>query len=105
MLRLVGQKAALERLPIARLRANLVELGCIRSGAVDYGICMFSTLGMIRGRQNRRRVLAHARRILKPGGLFVLHVHNLWYNLFDPQGRLWLARHLPGNPHSRRASG
>ena len=94
MLRIVAEKARLENLPIQGLRANLVELDCLRSRSFDYALCLFSTLGMIRGRENRRRLLAHARRILKPGGLLVLHVHNLWYNLFDPAGRRWLVRHL-----------
>ncbi|MHC4177482.1 MAG: class I SAM-dependent methyltransferase [Planctomycetota bacterium] len=95
MLRIVAEKARTENLPIHLLQANLVQLDCIRSRSADYGICLFSTLGMIRRRENRHRLLAHARRILKPGGLFVLHVHNLWYNLFDPAGRRWLLRHLP----------
>jgi SAM-dependent methyltransferase len=45
---------------------------------------------MVSGHRNRRRVLEHVRRILKPGGLFAIHVHNRLYNLFDPQGRWWL---------------
>lgn len=94
MLRIVAEKARLENLPIHRLRANLVELNCLRDGSIDYALCLFSTLGMVRKRANRQRLLAHVRRILKPDGLFVLHVHNLWYNLFDPQGRRWLVRHL-----------
>ena len=94
MLQVLGKKARQEHLPIGGLQANLIELDCIRDDAVDYCICLFSTLGMIRGRQNRQRVLAHAQRILKPGGLFVLHVHNFWYSLFDPLGRRWVARHL-----------
>jgi SAM-dependent methyltransferase len=49
---------------------------------------------MIRGRAFRRKVLEHTRRIVKPGGLFVVHVHNYWFNLFDPLGRRWLARHV-----------
>jgi SAM-dependent methyltransferase len=57
-------------------------------------LCLFSTLGMIRGRKNRRRVLDHVRRIVKPGGLFVIHVHNYWFNLFDPLGRRWLVKHF-----------
>jgi SAM-dependent methyltransferase len=95
MLRIVAEKARAENLPIHPLQANLVELECIRSRSADYGICLFSTLGMIRGRENRHRLLVHARRILKPAALFVLHAHNLWYNLFDPAGRRWLLRHLP----------
>lgn len=94
MLDVVGQKAREESLSIDRLRADMTQLGCLRDHIADYAICMFSTLGMIRGRANRLRVLRHARRILKPGGKFVLHVHNRWYNLFDPQGRLWLMRNM-----------
>jgi SAM-dependent methyltransferase len=90
MLRIVGQKARAEQLAVDRLLANIVELDCLRDQAADYVICMFSTLGMIRGRHHRRRMLAHVQRILKPGGVFVLHVHNRWSNLYMPQGRLWL---------------
>jgi len=91
MLDVVGRKAAEENLSIDRLRANLTELDCLRDQVADYCISMFSTLGMIRGRANRLRALRHARRILKPEGKFVIHVHNRWYSLFDPQGRCWLA--------------
>jgi ubiquinone/menaquinone biosynthesis C-methylase UbiE len=93
MLRIVAEKARRENLPIQGIQANLVELDCLADRSADYVICLFSTLGMIRGRENRQRVLAHARRILKPGGLFVIHVHNFWYNLFDPLGRRWLVKH------------
>ena len=95
MLDVVGEKAAAEQLPIERVLANLVQLDCLADGCADYCICLFSTLGMIRGRENRQIVLQHARRILKPGGVFVLHVHNLWHYLFDGLGRRWLALHLP----------
>ena len=90
MLEIVGDKAGEESLPIDRLRADITQLDCLRDSVADYAICMFSTLGMIRGRANRLRMLNHTRRILKRGGKFVLHVHNRWYNLFDPQGRVWL---------------
>ncbi len=93
MLGVLGQKADLERLPIWRLCANLVELDCLRDASADYALCLFSTLGMIRGCDNRRRVVLHAWRVLRPGGLFVLHVHNFWYNLFSGAGRAWLVRH------------
>ncbi len=95
MLRIVADKAAAENLPIRLLQANLVELGCLRDQTADYAVCLFSTLGMIQGRENRHRMLGHARRILKPEGLFVVHVHNFWYNFYDPAGRRWLLHHLP----------
>lgn len=94
MLAVVGAKARLEGLGIWRVQANLVELECLRDEAADYVICLFSTLGMIHGSENRARVLGHAARILRPGGLLVLHVHNIWYNLCDAAGRAWLLRHL-----------
>ena len=101
MLAVVGQKAADEALPIFRVQANLVELGCLADGCVDYAICLFSTLGMIRGGGNRRRAIEHVRRILKPGGVFVLHVHNFWYNLFDPGGPWWVIKSVATAPLRR----
>ena len=101
MLRILGEKARQEKLSIWRVRANLVELDFVRTRSAQYCVCMFSTLGMIRGRRDRHRVLTHAHRILKPGGLFVIHVHNFWYNLFDPLGRRWAIKHLLGAPFSR----
>lgn len=92
MLAVVGQKAARENLSIARIQANLVQLEGIRDAVADYALCLFSTLGMIRGRSNRQQALGHFGRILKPGGLLVLHVHNLWNGLFDAAGRRQLVR-------------
>jgi SAM-dependent methyltransferase len=90
MLRIVGAKTRAERLPIDRLLANLVDMAAVRDAVADYCLCMFSTLGMIRGAANRQRALGHVHRLLKPGGLFIIHVHNRWSNLFVPAGRRWL---------------
>jgi SAM-dependent methyltransferase len=101
MLTVVGDKATEEGLPIDRVLANLVELQCLADQIADYAICLFSTLGMIRRGDNRRRVLRHVRRILKPGGLFVLHIHNFWYNLFDPEGPWWVLKSIAQAPFRR----
>jgi SAM-dependent methyltransferase len=101
MLRIVGQKATAQQLAIDRLLANMVQLDCLADACADYCIIMFSSLGMVAGSENRLQVLHQVRRILKPGGLFALHVHNRWYNLYDPQGRRWLLGSLLGR--DRRA--
>ena len=40
------------------------------------------------------QAMDHVRRILKPRGRFVLHVHNYWFNLYDPGGPWWLLKNL-----------
>jgi ubiquinone/menaquinone biosynthesis C-methylase UbiE len=90
MLKQVGEREAREEVVIHRLKANLVQLDGLRDEAFDYAACLFSTLGMIHAAEQRQRVLEHAYRLLRPGGRFVLHVHNRWFNFWDPQGRQWL---------------
>ncbi|MBP3956577.1 class I SAM-dependent methyltransferase [Gemmata sp. G18] len=59
--------------------ANLVDLSALPEASFDFAACLFSTLGMVRGSENRAKVLANVFRTLKPGGRFVLHVHNRWF--------------------------
>jgi ubiquinone/menaquinone biosynthesis C-methylase UbiE len=94
MLEVVGDKADEESLPIWRVQANMTQMGWLRDASIDYCLSLFSTLGMVRGRPSRQRVLQEVRRILKPGGLLVLHVHNWWFNLMDAHGRASIARSL-----------
>jgi SAM-dependent methyltransferase len=94
MLRAVGRKARSEGLAIGRVEANLCRLGCFPDASFSYALSMFSTLGMIRGAGPRRRALAEAARILRPGGRLALHAHNLWLNLRNAQGRRWLLGQL-----------
>jgi len=70
-------------------KANLVDLAELPTESFDYAACLFSTLGMVRGDGNRRAVLANVARLLKPGGLLVLHIHNRW---FSGLGRARVAR-------------
>ena len=93
MLEVVGQKAAAAGVRLLRVEANLCRLGCFPDATFDYALSMFSTLGMIRGRDARRRALSEWGRIVRPGGRLALHAHNLWLNLRDGQGRAWLIRH------------
>lgn len=61
------------------IRGNLVDLAMIADRSFDYAACLFSTLGMVRGAANREAVLRSAFRVLRPDGVFVLHVHNRWF--------------------------
>lgn len=87
MLAVVTEKAKRENLSIGTLKANLVELDALADASFDYAACLFSTLGMIRGAEHRARFIGHVRRILKPGGVFVVHVHNRWYRFGRGLGR------------------
>jgi len=72
------------------VRADMCRLDTLEDGAFDAAVCMFSTLGILKGKRLRRAALAEWRRVLAPGGLLVLHAHNLWRNLRYRDGRWWL---------------
>lgn len=94
MLREVEAKTPIEYRQRSRcLSANLVEIDqALEPDSLDWAVCLFSSLGMIRGRQHRRQFLAGVRQTLKPGGTFFVHVHNRYRSLLDPGGPGWLAR-------------
>lgn len=92
MLRIVQRKAVENELQIDCIKANLVALDGFRDSSINHGVCLFSTLGMIQGDSNRQSALNHFRRMLKPGGKLILHVHNYWYNLYDPGGPKWMIK-------------
>jgi SAM-dependent methyltransferase len=94
MLDIVNRKAERTTAPVLTVEANLCRLGCFADGTFDYALSMFSTLGMIRGPESRRRALRESARILRPGGRLALHAHNLWLNVRNPHGRRWLVGQL-----------
>jgi SAM-dependent methyltransferase len=102
MLRVARAGAAADGLQVHLLKANLVELDGLQDQSFDYAACLFSTLGMIDGQRQRQQVVDHAYRLLRPGCRFILHVHNRWFNFWNPQGRKWLLgdllRGLVGSP-------
>lgn len=60
------------------IRADLGRLAMLKPGAFDAALLIYSTLGMVRGRANRVRVLAQAAEAVRPGGLLIVHAHNFW---------------------------
>lgn len=94
MLAIVGEKARHANVAIDRLQANLVDLRGLADHSFDAAACLFQTLGMIAGVEARRQALEHIHRLLRPGGRFILHVHNRWFNAWTRHGRRLLARDL-----------
>ena len=83
--------SGLEEARASMILANLVELSCLADRAADHGVCMLSTLGMIKGAKNRATFLNHARRIIRPDGRFFVHAHNYFYQWRHPGGVRWAA--------------
>jgi len=71
--------------PIA-IHANMAHLECFADGFADAILCMYSSLGMVQGRENRRTFMRHVRRMLAQNGTFIVHVHNRGSWLRDPGG-------------------
>ncbi len=92
MLRIAGEKAAAAGVRLDRVQANIVEPDAFQDSSFDLALCLFATLGMIAGTDARRRVVAGAYRMLKPGGLLIIHVHARWHHLRTRTGRRWLFR-------------
>lgn len=61
------------------IKSNIVEMREFEDCSFENAACLFSTLGMVRGGHHRAAVIRNVYRILKPGGVFVLHAHNRWF--------------------------
>ena len=77
---------------VGRVRANLAQLNCLQDHSIDLAYCLYSSVGMVQGRANRRAMLGHVARSLRlrdranAAGRFIVHVHNrgTWWQ--DPGG-------------------
>jgi len=87
-----GKSEAAGGQPSGCVQANLVQLDWLRDEVLDMAVCLFSSIGMIRGRQHRQKFLANVCRSLKPNAPLILHVHNRLRSLFDPNGPAWLLK-------------
>jgi len=94
MLAAARRKLGAERVAATLVQGDITRLGELGLGRFDGAICMFSTLGMIYGAENRLRFMRSVRELLEPGGLFAFHVHNRWHNLLYADGRQYLWRAL-----------
>ncbi|MFM7593811.1 MAG: class I SAM-dependent methyltransferase [Isosphaeraceae bacterium] len=80
---------------ILPVRGNLTRPGFLPPDSLDSGLCLFSTLGMMRHAKARRLCLAGMAAALKPGGRLLLHAHNWWVHRWHAQGRRWMLADLP----------
>jgi len=105
MLRVAAAKAREAKIHVDFAKANLVDLRAFADASFEYAACLFQTLGMIVDSKSRHRALAEVRRILRPGGCFILHVHHLWFHLRTPAGRRMLLRNSFESLRKKRALG
>ncbi len=89
----VAQRKAKD-VPIDFLCGNIVDLSMLRDHSFDAAICLFSTLGMIAGRDARGQALREAFRVLRPGGKLLLHAHQLGHHLATQGGRRLFMRDM-----------
>jgi len=77
------------------IRADMVDLPSLfQPEAFDYALCMFSTIGLVRGRRNRQTLMRGIVELLRPGGRFAIHVHNRWHGLTTADGLWFLGSNL-----------
>lgn len=73
------------------IHASIVDIAdAVEAGSIDLAACLFSSLGMVRGRKYRREVLHGTFATLRTGGQLFLHAHNRYSGLFNPINWKWL---------------
>lgn len=77
---------------VTTIAANLTELDGLADNGFDHGVCLFSTLGMIKGRQQRSKFLRHAARTIQPNGTFIVHAHRAMFQVRQVGGLRWMFR-------------
>ncbi len=60
---------------------DITDLSKIPDNSFDYIICMYSSLGCVPGSENRQKAVNEFSRIVKKGGLVVIHAHNRLANI------------------------
>ncbi|MEM7477697.1 MAG: class I SAM-dependent methyltransferase, partial [Planctomycetota bacterium] len=84
------KKLHLNPTKFAEVRGNMAELDFLKPDSIDLACCLFSSIGMLRPREQRIACLNQTFNALKPSGRFLLHVHNRFQSLWDPGGIWWL---------------
>jgi len=95
MIRVAKRKIRQVGVAATLIQADMVDLPRLfKASSFDYALCMFSTIGLVAGQDNRRHVVAGIAGLLRPGGRFAVHVHNRWHGLMSFHGLGFLASNL-----------
>jgi ubiquinone/menaquinone biosynthesis C-methylase UbiE len=94
MLSIASEKVSASGLKATFVRRDMRDLSDFPDGKYDYATCMFSTLGMVPGRDARQKVANHIYRMLAPGGRFFLHGHNRLHRWYSPDRLGWLIMNM-----------
>ena len=86
MLEQARRKLEEEGLDLPLVRGDICDLSAMPEAGFDAAICMFSTLGLLKGVPMRLAAVRQAMRVLRPGGLYACHVHNKWFQTQFPGG-------------------
>ncbi|MFH1048581.1 MAG: class I SAM-dependent methyltransferase [Patescibacteria group bacterium] len=81
MVELVKKDLRKNNLKASLYNLDVTDLSEIKDNSFDYVICMYSSLGCIPGSENRQKAVNEFSRIVKKGGLVVIHAHNRLANI------------------------
>lgn len=90
MVELVKEDLKKEGLEAKLYNMDVVDLSEIKDNSFDYVICMYSSLGCIPGKENRQKAVNEFSRIVKKGGLVIIHAHNRLANFGYLQYLGWI---------------
>jgi len=74
------------------IHGNLAQLECLASETIDVAVCLYSSIGMVRGREHRINMIQNVKRSLRGNGLFIVHCHNRGMWLREPGGWIRTAK-------------
>jgi ubiquinone/menaquinone biosynthesis C-methylase UbiE len=86
MLAVTQHKLKCEKLSATLYHKDICDLDAFDDNSFRHALCMFSTFGMIYGATARHQFLRSIKRILKPSGQLVLHLHNRHHSIWTREG-------------------
>lgn len=92
MIEFVKEDLKKERLGVKLYNLDVTDLSVIEDNYFDYVICMYSSLGCIPGSESRQKAVNEFSRVVKKGGLIIIHAHNRLANIGYLQYLGWMFR-------------